>query len=151
MELPYDTDRQLCRLQVRVGEVCRPSTAECTQSGVCGRVQDLRRSTFEASVWERTGPGTARPLPKGMDSFHRASDERWRRTDAVTTSLERRGPGPRSGLDGPKMSRTLERFLGGLRISREKAWSAWLGRVFLEEKLILHGWGAYFSRESLGR
>ena len=107
MELPNDTLRKLCRLQVRVCEVCRASTAECTQSGVCGRVQDLRRSTFEASVWERTGPGTAWPLPKGMDSFHRASDERWRRTDAVTTFLERRGPGPRSGLERGKKAHAI--------------------------------------------
>ena len=36
------------------------------------------------------------------------------------------------------------------RISREKAWVAWLGRVFLEKKPGLHGWGAQSSRKMLG-
>ena len=93
MELPDDTLRELCRLQVRVGEVCRASTAECTQSGVCGRVQDTRRSTFEASVRERTGPGTAWPLPKGMDSFHRAAREREACVASILTGSEDGGRG----------------------------------------------------------
>ena len=39
--------------------------------------------------------------------------------------------------------------MAGARISREKGWSGWLGRVFLEKKLSLDGWGAYFSRKGL--
>ena len=34
-------------------------------------------------------------------------------------------------------------------ISREKGLSGWLGRVFLEKKACLDGWGAYFSRKRL--
>ena len=37
----------------------------------------------------------------------------------------------------------------GAHISREKGLSGWLGRVFLEKKACLDGWGAYFSRKRL--
>ena len=33
--------------------------------------------------------------------------------------------------------------------SREKGMSGWLGRVFLDKKACLDGWGAYFSRKRL--
>ena len=35
------------------------------------------------------------------------------------------------------------------RISREKGLFGWLGRIFLEKKACLDGWGAYFSRKRL--
>ena len=35
--------------------------------------------------------------------------------------------------------------MAGVRISREKAWVGWRGRVFLEKKLGMDGWIAYFS------
>ena len=41
------------------------------------------------------------------------------------------------------------RNLSRARISREKGLSGWLGRVFLEKKACLDGWGAYFSRKRL--
>ena len=37
----------------------------------------------------------------------------------------------------------------GANISREKGLSGWLGRVFLEKKACLDGWGAYFLRKRL--
>ena len=40
-------------------------------------------------------------------------------------------------------------WMAGARISREKGLSGWLGRVFLEKKACLDGWGAYFSRKGL--
>jgi hypothetical protein len=39
--------------------------------------------------------------------------------------------------------------MAGACISREKAYSEWLGRVLLEKKLNLDGWGACFSRKGL--
>ena len=35
------------------------------------------------------------------------------------------------------------------RISQEKGLFGWLGRIFLEKKACLDGWGAYFSRKRL--
>ena len=35
------------------------------------------------------------------------------------------------------------------RISREKGLFGWLGRIFLEKKACLDGWGACFSRKRL--
>ena len=40
-------------------------------------------------------------------------------------------------------------YLRTLIFSREKGMSGWLGRVFLEKKACLDGWGAYFSRKRL--
>ena len=56
-------------------------------------------------------------------------------------------------LEGQKRLEISTKILAGYLftpISREKAWVGWLGRVFLEKKLGLNGWGAYFSRKSLG-
>ena len=39
--------------------------------------------------------------------------------------------------------------MAGAHIFREKGLSGWLGRVFLEKKACLDGWGAYFSRKRL--
>ena len=39
--------------------------------------------------------------------------------------------------------------MAGAHISREIGLSGWLGRVFLEKKVCLDGWGAYFSRKRL--
>ena len=36
-------------------------------------------------------------------------------------------------------------WMAEAHISREIGLSGWLGRVFLEEKACLDGWGAYFS------
>ena len=51
---------------------------------------------------------------------------------------------------GAHLSRKCLGRMTGARISREKAWVAWLGRVFLEKKLGSHCWGAFFPRKSLG-
>ena len=39
--------------------------------------------------------------------------------------------------------------MAGARISREKAWVRWLGRVFLEKKLRSDGWGRVFQEKKL--
>ena len=41
--------------------------------------------------------------------------------------------------------------MAGARISRENGLPGWLGRVFLEKKACLEGWGVYFSRKRLGQ
>ena len=46
-------------------------------------------------------------------------------------------------------SRKKLEWMAGERNSREKAWYGWLGRVFLEKKLSLDGWGPYFLRKGL--
>ena len=41
--------------------------------------------------------------------------------------------------------------MAGARISQEKSWVGWLGRVFLQKTVRSDGWGAHFLRKSLGR